>query len=66
MKSETDDQRSKIMASVKSKGTDIELVVRKFLFGHGFRYRLNDKKLPGSPDIVLKKYKTVIFVHGCF
>jgi len=41
-------------------------MVRKFLFANGFRYRLQDKKLPGKPDIVLRKYKTVIFVHGCF
>src|ERR1017187_5005080 len=42
------------------------MLVRKFLHAHGFRYRLHDKKLPGKPDIVLPKYKTVIFVHGCF
>ena len=42
------------------------MLVRKFLFAHGYRYRLHYKKLPGKPDIVLPKYKTVIFVHGCF
>ena len=48
------------------KETKPEVIVRKFLFANGFRYRKNDKKLPGRPDIVLPKYKTVIFVHGCF
>lgn len=42
------------------------MLVRKFLFSQGFRYRLHDKKLPGKPDLVLPKYKTVIFIHGCF
>ena len=42
------------------------MLVRKFLFSKGFRYRLHDKKLPGKPDIILPKYKTVIFIHGCF
>lgn len=54
------------MSRIRSKDTKPELVVRKFLFSEGFRYRLHDKKLPGKPDIVLPKYKTVIFVHGCF
>ncbi|MFD2574634.1 very short patch repair endonuclease [Spirosoma soli] len=54
------------MSRVRSKDTKPELVVRKFLHAQGFRYRLHDKKLPGKPDIVLPKYKTVIFVHGCF
>lgn len=54
------------MSKIRSKNTKPELVVRKFLFNQGYRYRLHDKKLPGSPDIVLPKYKTVIFVHGCF
>ena len=58
--------RSKIMAAVGQKNTKPELLVRKFLFSHGFRYKINDKKLLGSPDIVLPKYKTIIFVHGCF
>lgn len=54
------------MSKVPQKGTKPEYIVRKFLFSNGFRYRVNVKKLPGSPDIVLPKYKTVIFVHGCF
>lgn len=59
-------ERSKVMARVKSKATKPELVVRKFLFKNGLRYRLNDSRLPGKPDIVLPKYKIVIFVNGCF
>jgi len=58
--------RSYNMSKVKSKDTKPELLVRKFLFANGLRYRLYDKKLPGKPDIVLSKYKTVIFIHGCF
>lgn len=58
--------RSYNMSRIKGKDTKPEMVVRKFLFAEGFRYRLHDKKLPGKPDIVLPKYKTVIFVHGCF
>jgi len=58
--------RSYNMSRIRSKDTKPELIVRKFLFSHGFRYRLNQKNLPGKPDIVLKKYKTVIFVNGCF
>jgi len=54
------------MSQIKGKNTKPEILVRKFLFAKGFRYRLHDKKLPGKPDIVLPKYKTVIFVHGCF
>jgi len=54
------------MTRIKSTDTKPEEVVRKFLFSKGFRYRKNDKRLPGKPDIVLPKYKTVIFVHGCF
>jgi DNA mismatch endonuclease, patch repair protein len=57
-------QRSYNMSRVKSKDTKPELTVRKFLHAHGFRYRLHDKTLPGTPDMVLPKYKTVIFVHG--
>ena len=55
-----------MMASIKSKNTKPEMLVRKFLHGHGFRYRLHDKSLPGKPDIVLPKYKTIILIHGCF
>jgi len=58
--------RSYNMSQIRSKDTKPEMVVRKFLFANGFRYKLHDKKLPGKPDIVLPKYKTVIFVHGCF
>lgn len=58
--------RSYNMSQIKSKDTKPEESVRKFLFKQGFRYRKNDKRLPGKPDIVLPKYKTVIFVNGCF
>ena len=54
------------MSRIKGKDTKPEMLVRKFLHAHGFRYRLHVKDLPGKPDIVLPKYKTVIFVHGCF
>lgn len=54
------------MSCIKGKGTKPEEIVRKYLFFQGFRYRKNDKRLPGTPDIVLPKYKTVIFVNGCF
>ena len=59
-------KRSEIMSKISGKETKPEILVRKFLFANGFRYRKNDKKLPGKPDIVLPKYKIVIFVHGCF
>jgi len=59
-------KRSEIMAKVHSAGTTPELRVRRLLHGMGYRYRLQRKDLPGKPDIVLPKYKTVIFVHGCF
>ena len=59
-------KRSQLMAKVKQKNTAPEIIVRKFLFSKGFRYRINVKSLSGTPDIVLSKYKTVIFVHGCF
>ena len=58
--------RSYNMSQIKAKNTKPEEIVRKFLFSQGFRYRKNDKRLPGTPDIVLPKYKTVIFVNGCF
>jgi len=54
------------MSRIRSKDTKPELIVRKFLFANGYRFRLHDKKLPGKPDLVLKKIKTVIFIHGCF
>lgn len=59
-------KRSQLMAKVKQKNTAPEIIVRKFLFSKGFRYHINVKSLSGTPDIVLSKYKTVIFVHGCF
>ncbi|MDR3680524.1 MAG: DNA mismatch endonuclease Vsr [Flavipsychrobacter sp.] len=58
--------RSFNMSRIRSKDTKPELLVRKYLFGQGFRFRLHDKKLPGKPDVVLPKYKTVLFIHGCF
>lgn len=54
------------MSRIKGKNTKPEELVRKYLFSKGFRYRKNDKRLPGSPDIVLPKYKVIIFVNGCF
>lgn len=54
------------MSNISGKETRPEIMVRKYLFSHGFRYRKNVKELPGKPDIVLPKYKTIIFVHGCF
>lgn len=58
--------RSYNMSRIRSKDTKPELLLRKVLFANGFRFRLHDMSLPGKPDIVLKKYKTVILVHGCF
>ena len=58
--------RSYNMSMIKGKNTKPEMLVRKFLHANGFRYKLHDKSLPGKPDIVLPKYKTVIFVHGCY
>ena len=58
--------RSYNMSRIRGKNTKPEEIVRKYLFSRGFRYRKNDKRLPGTPDIVLPKYKTVIFVNGCF
>lgn len=62
----TTEQRSRCMAAIKGKDTKPEMIVRKYLFSRGLRYRANNRKLPGSPDIVLKKYKTVVFIDGCF
>lgn len=59
-------QRSNIMRSIKGKDTKAELLVRRFLFRKGFRYRTNDRRLAGTPDVVLPKYKSVVFVNGCF
>lgn len=58
--------RSFNMSQIKGKNTKPEMLVRKFLFANGFRYRIHSIHLPGKPDIVLAKYKTVIFVNGCF
>lgn len=60
------EQRSANMALIRSKNTTPEIFVRKLIFGLGFRYRLYNKKLPGTPDLYLKKYNTAVFVHGCF
>ena len=60
------EMRSRVMAAIHSKGTRPEMTVRRFLFAHGFRYRVNNPRLPGHPDIVLRKYRTCIFVNGCF
>jgi DNA mismatch endonuclease (patch repair protein) len=59
-------KRSSIMTQVKSENTTPELVVRKLLFSMGYRYRLHRKDLPGKPDIIMPKYKLVVFIHGCF
>lgn len=58
--------RSKMMSAVRSKNTKFEIEIRQRLFAKGFRYRLYARDLPGTPDMVLPKYATVIFVHGCF
>lgn len=62
----TPEQRSRCMAAIKGKDTKPEMIVRKYLFSSGLRFRIQTRKLPGTPDIVLPKYKTVIFVNGCF
>ena len=62
----TEEQRHRNMAAIHGKDTKPEMLVRKFLFSCGFRYRLNHPRLPGHPDLVLRKYRTVIFVNGCF
>ena len=62
----TREQRSRCMAAIKGRDTKPEMIVRKYLFSRGLRYRVNNRKLPGSPDIVFKKYKTVVFIDGCF
>ncbi|MEX0981058.1 MAG: DNA mismatch endonuclease Vsr [Bacteroidales bacterium] len=59
-------KRSKIMSKISGRETKPEILVRRYLFSKGYRYRKNDHKLPGKPDIVLSKYKSVIFIHGCF
>ena len=62
----TKEQRHRCMSAIHSRNTKPEMIVRRFLFSHGFRYRLNHPRLPGHPDIVMRKYRTVIFVNGCF
>ena len=62
----TPQQRHKNMAAIRSKDTKPEVIVRRGLWKRGFRYRLNHKRLPGHPDLVLRKYRTCIFVNGCF
>ena len=62
----TPGKRSEIMSRISGKETKPEILVRKFLFKQGFRYRKNVKSLSGKPDIVLAKYRTVIFINGCF
>ena len=59
-------QRHYCMYCIRSKDTKPEMVIRRWLWGHGFRYRLNHPRLPGKPDIVMRKYRTCIFVNGCF
>lgn len=62
----TTEQRHKNMAAIRSKNTKPEMIVRRGLWKRGFRYRLNHKRLPGHPDLVLRKYRTCVFVNGCF
>ena len=59
-------KRSEIMSRIKGKETKLEILVRRFLFARGFRYRKNDPRYAGKPDIVLPKYRAIVFVHGCF
>ena len=62
----TIEQRHRNMSAIHGKDTKPEVLVRKYLWAHGFRYRLNHPRLPGKPDIVMRKYRTCIFVNGCF
>ena len=62
----TPEQRHRCMAQIHSKGTKPEVKVRRWLWSHGYRYRLNVKSVPGKPDIVMRPYRTAIFVNGCF
>lgn len=62
----TKEKRSEVMGKIRSKNTKPEVLLRKALFAKGYRYRIHNKLLPGKPDIVLPKFKTAIFVHGCF
>lgn len=62
----TPQQRHRCMSHIHSKATKPEMVVRRWLWAHGYRYRLNVKSVPGKPDIVMRRYRTAIFVNGCF
>ncbi|MBO7507079.1 MAG: DNA mismatch endonuclease Vsr [Paludibacteraceae bacterium] len=62
----TPEQRSKTMSRIRAKNTKPEMIVRRYLYANGFRFRVNVRTLPGTPDIVLKKYHTAIFINGCF
>lgn len=62
----TSDQRHRCMSHIHSKGTKPELLVRRWLWSNGYRYRLNVKSVPGKPDIVMRRYRTAIFINGCF
>ena len=66
MDSITTEHRSWNMSRIRGKDTKIEIEVRKYLFAKGFRYRKNDNRFPGKPDVILPKYKVAIFVNGCF
>ena len=66
MDKQTPQQRHKNMASIRSANTKPEILVREYLWRQGFRYRLNNPRQPGHPDIVLRKYRTCVFVNGCF
>lgn len=60
------EQRSRMMAGIRGWDTEGELVVRRYLHRAGLRFRVNDRRLPGSPDLVISKYRAAVFVHGCF
>ena len=62
----TPTQRHRCMSRIRSKATKPEMAVRRWLWAHGYRYRLNVKSVPGKPDIVMRRYRTAIFVNGCF
>ena len=62
----TKEQRHKCMSRIKGRDTKPEMIVRRYLHSRGYRYRVNVRRLPGTPDIVLRKYKTAIFINGCF
>lgn len=62
----TPEQRHRCMAAIRGKDTKPEMTVRRYLHSHGFRYGLHNRKLPGSPDLVFRQFKTVLFIHGCF